>query len=177
MLGVDFVVEKSLVVEPLPDPGDVPVDYACANASLKAADVRRRFSGYAVLGSDTIVVLDGEILGKPADAAGAVEMLLRMCGRQHEVITACSLFVPDCDEEIIVHESTMVWMAEQTMETVKAYVAGGEPLDKAGSYAVQGCGAFMVERLQGSYTNVVGLPMNALVPLMFEKHLLSVRKN
>lgn len=177
MLGVDFAVEVSRTQEPPPGPGAVPVDYACANACIKVSDVRKRFPGYAVLGADTIVVLDGEILGKPADEADAVEMLSRLCGRRHEVITACSLAVPGSGDEIVIHETTMVWMAEQALEVVRSYVAGGEPLDKAGSYAVQGCGAFMVERLHGSYTNVVGLPMNALVLLMLENHVLSVREN
>lgn len=177
MLGVDFSVEASRAVEPQPGTGDVPVEYARANACMKVAEVRERFPGCAILGADTIVVLEGEILGKPADAASAVEMLAALTGRRHKVITACSVVMPGSCEEMVIHATTMVWMAQQPREIVSAYVAGGEPLDKAGSYAVQGCGAFMVDRLEGSYTNVVGLPMNELVPLMLERGILSVRKN
>ncbi len=176
-LGLEFAVEVSSAGEPPPSPSDTPVDYACANACIKARDVARRHEGCAVLGADTIVVLNGEILGKPSGSTHAVEMLSRLCGTRHSVITGCCLVIGPSGAENVFHAVTHVWLARQRAETIRAYVESGEPLDKAGSYAVQGAGAFMVERIEGSWTNVVGLPMDMVVPLLLERKIIAVRKS
>ncbi len=176
-LGVEFDVEVSRAAEPAAGDADLPEDYALSNAYLKTMDVAARFSHAAVLGADTIVVIDGKILCKPSDSSHAFRMLSRLCGRRHTVITSCCLVLPRCRCMRRFSSSTDVWLADQARGTVEAYVRSGEPLDKAGSYAVQGCGAFMVERLDGSYTNVVGLPMEKVVPMLLEEHIISVRKN
>jgi len=176
-LGLDFDVVVSRASEPAAGDADIPEDYALNNAYLKTMDVASRFSRAAVLGADTIVVIDGEILGKPSDSYDAFRMLSRLCGHRHTVITSCCLVLPHCKCMRRFSCSTDVWLADQAGGTVDAYVRSGEPLDKAGSYAVQGCGAFMVERLEGSYTNVVGLPMEHVVPILIEEHIISWREN
>ena len=176
-LGLKFSVEVSRAEEPPPSSADIPLDYACANARIKASEVAERFPGCAVLGADTIVVLDGEILGKPSNRAHAVEMLSRLSGARHTVITGCCLVCKSFGYETMFHASTHVWIAEQRPEIIRAYVQSEEPLDKAGSYAVQGCGAFMVQRIEGSWTNVVGLPMDMVVPFLIDRNIIAAREN
>lgn len=110
-----------------------------------------------VLGSDTVVVLNGEILGKPSDADDASRMLGLLSGRTHEVITAFTLLGSgSCREEAV---RTRVSFREIDEETIGRYVESGEPMDKAGAYAIQGLGGSLVDKVEGSYTNVVGLPV------------------
>lgn len=179
-LGLDFRVEVSRVEEPAATLRDRPVEYACTNARLKAMDVAGRYPGSAVLGADTIVVLNGRILGKPSDQRHAIEMLSQLSGVRHEVITACCLVVTGqtgtVGSEQVFYASSHVYMGELSPEVIKAYVASGEPLDKAGSYAVQGAGAFMVQRIEGSWTNVVGLPMERVVHALLDRQIIMVRK-
>ncbi len=176
-LGLEFSVSVSAAEEPAPSLGDKPLDYACANACIKAREVAARHGDCAVLGADTIVVIEGEILGKPSDSAHAVEMLSRLCGARHTVITGCCLVCTRSGSEDIFHAATDVWLAGQSNEIIRSYVAAGEPMDKAGSYAVQGCGAFMVQRIEGSWTNVVGLPMEMVVPVLLKREIIGVRKS
>ncbi len=180
-LGLDFSVEVSSVEEPAATSQDTPVEYACMNARLKAMDVAGRYPKSAVLGADTIVVLNGRILGKPSDHRHAMEMLSQLSGVRHTVITACCLIVTgqagSLEFEQVFHASTHVYMGELDPEVIKAYVASGEPLDKAGSYAVQGAGAFMVQRIEGSWTNVVGLPMELVVRALLDRKIIVVRKS
>ena len=172
--GVKFSVEPSRAQEPPAEKGQEPLGYASENARIKAMEVASRFPDAAVIGADTIVVLEDKILGKPSGPGQAVEMLSSLCGREHTVITACCLAVINGSR--MFHAQTRVWLAAQDRAVVEAYVAGGEPLDKAGSYAVQGCGAFMVSRLEGSYTNVVGFPMEMVIPVLLQEGVISVRK-
>ncbi len=172
--GIEFVIEPSGAEEPAPGSGDDPLSYAASNAMLKASEVAARFPGSAVLGADTIVVLDDEILGKPSDESHAIEMLTSLCGRRHTVITACCL-LGVTGGEVMFDSATDVWLDAQDARVIRAYVKSGEPLDKAGSYAVQGGGAFMVSRLEGSYTNVVGLPMEKVIPVLLEHHVITVK--
>ncbi len=126
----------------------------------KARAVARRWSGPAVvLGADTEVVLDGALLGKPADAADAMRMLRALRGRSHEVITGVALVESPAGREETAAVATRVTMTGVTDEEIAAYVATGEPLDKAGAYAVQGLGGRLVSSVDGCYTNVVGLPV------------------
>jgi septum formation protein len=122
--------------------------------------------GELVLAADTVVVIDGVVLGKPRDPEDARRMLAWLAGREHTVLTGVALREPSRtggNRESSGIESSRVRMAALSEETIAWYVGTGEPLDKAGSYAVQGLGALFVEEIQGNYTNVVGLPL----PLMY----------
>ena len=112
-----------------------------------------------VLGADTEVVLDGRYLGKPSDVPDALRMLQTLRGRTHEVITGVALVESPGDREETAAVVTRVTMTNATDEDLAAYVATGEPLDKAGAYAVQGRGSLLIDRIDGCYTNVVGLPV------------------
>jgi len=158
-VGVAFVVIPSDTPE-TPRPGELPRAYALRVAEEKARDVARKHPGAWVLGADTIVEIDGEVLGKPRDEADGRRMLRRLSGRTHHVMTAFVL----CDRAGQVHTrqivTSRVTFTLLTEAQIRAYLATGEPFDKAGAYAVQGLGASLVERVEGSYTNVVGLPMD-----------------
>lgn len=118
---------------------------------------------YWILGADTVVVLGETILGKPKDHDEAGSMLLLLSGKEHKVITGFSILDPlgrlAHSEEV----TSLVQVKGLTDEEIRAYIATGEPFGKAGSYAIQGIGSFMVESISGSYTNVVGLPLSALI--------------
>jgi septum formation protein len=127
---------------------------------LRLAEAKARASwqpGELTLGADTVVTLDGQLLGKPADAADARRMLRLLSGRSHQVLTGICLY--DGTETRSAVESTEVEFLELTDEEVDAYVAGGEPLDKAGAYGIQGEASKFVKRVDGCYFNVVGLPL------------------
>jgi septum formation protein len=174
-LGLDFIVQPSESQETLPRPGESPQEYADLNSRLKALDVSRRYPQALSLGADTIVVLDGEILGKPRDKSHALDMLSRLVGRSHEVITSCCIVWPEKRITVEFSASSFVWLAEQDPDVLRAYVATGEPMDKAGSYAVQGIGAFMVEQIEGSYSNVVGLPVDKVIKYLMDLEVLKLK--
>ncbi len=164
-LGLVFGV-RSADVDETPRPGEEPETYVARLALEKAA--RQAFPGELVLGADTIVVLGGELLGKPADAAGAIVMLRRIAGHEHTVFTGVALHEPGSGRNAAVVERSRVRMAAMSDSEIEWYVATGEPLDKAGAYAVQGVGAQYVEEVHGNYTNVVGLPLPATRRLFAE---------
>lgn len=161
-LGIDFTIRPSDLDEPARLPGQRPVDYALAMAALKARDValaiRQESLEALVLGADTIVVLGDDVLGKPRDDAEALDMLTRLSGVEHQVVTGCCLMAPNGEERLF-HAATRVRMRRSSQAELAAYVATGEPRDKAGAYAIQGKAACLVEWVEGSYTNVVGLPL------------------
>lgn len=161
-LGIGFDVVPSAVDEPL-IAGLSPEALARHHAVAKAKDVANRERGY-VLGADTVVVVDGDVLGKPVDEAEAAQMITRLAGRWHEVITGVALVWSDRVEELSV--TTRVQFRALDDGTVRRYAATGEGADKAGAYAVQGMGAGLVERIDGSYSNVVGLPAAETVRLL-----------
>lgn len=121
-----------------------------------------------VVGADTVVVLDGHIFEKPTDTHDAFEMLLRLEGRQHEVISGFCVYDLKKDKEGLQAVRTGVTFKSLSKTEIERYIAVGEGADKAGAYAVQGVGAYLVERLDGSYTNVVGLPLCQVVEMMQE---------
>lgn len=132
---------------------------ACALSKMKALDVLAASDPSWILGADTVVVVGDRILGKPEDEADAMDMLGWLSGRAHQVITGFCLSNPAGE---IVHSeavTTEVSFKELSLDEMSAYIATGEPKGKAGGYAIQGVGAFMVETIYGSYTNVVGLPL------------------
>ena len=158
-LGIPFTVEPSHIPERHP-PGP-PVAALAAVALDKARAVAGRWTAgpAVILGADTEVVLDGRYMGKPCDAADAVRILSALSGRTHEVITGLALVEAPPGREATAAVTTRVTMTAATQEEIAAYVATGEPFDKAGGYAVQGLGARLVARVDGCLTNVVGLPV------------------
>jgi septum formation protein len=158
-LSIPFTVEPSHIPE-LHPPGP-PAAALAAVALDKARAVARRWTaGRAViLGADTEVVLDGRYMGKPRDATDAVRILSALGGRTHEVITGVALVEAPTGREVTAAVTTRVTMAAATQEEIAAYVATGEPFDKAGGYAVQGLGAQLVAHVDGCLSNVVGLPV------------------
>ncbi len=139
-----------------------PARYAAALAEAKAGAVAARCPGRLVLGADTVVVLDGELLEKPDDAAHAERMLARLQGRAHLVHTAIALLGGRAAPRVVGTETTRVEFLPLDAGAIRRYVATGEPLDKAGAYGIQGYGALMVRRVEGCYFNVMGLPLARL---------------
>lgn len=132
-------------------------------ALRKAAAVSHCFEEAIVIGADTLVSFDGELLGKPADADAAVEMLARLSGSCHEVVTGVALVDAGTGREVIWSETTQVYFRALRRAEITAYIATGEAADKAGAYGIQGRGAAFVRRVEGCYFNVVGLPLASLV--------------
>jgi septum formation protein len=155
------VVPGDIPEEPLPD--EEPIDHVLRLAEEKARAVAKSNAGRFFIGADTIVLCDGEIMGKPKDAADAERMLKKLSGIPHEVVTGFAIF--DQERQGAIRESvrTKVYFKQLRDEEINAYIATGCPFDKAGAYAIQGGAAHMVQRIEGSYTNVVGLPLCEVV--------------
>lgn len=143
-----------------------PEDVAMELASLKAWEVARRYKGRWVIGADTVVWIDGRSLGKPTDGKQALEMLQRLQGRVHEVVTGVCLVHEGRGVKRIFFSRTRVRMRSLSPDHLNWYISTGEPLGKAGGYAIQGIGCALIESIDGSYTNVVGLPMAELMVLL-----------
>lgn len=137
--------------------GELPDDHVLRLARDKARAAA--LPGELILAADTIVVLEGRILGKPAGPAEARQMLSGLAGRTHEVYSGVALFDSSSDAVVSASDRSEVRLAALTEQEIAWYVSTGEPLDKAGSYAIQGLGALFVEAIVGNYTNVVGLPL------------------
>ena len=165
LAGVPFDIVVSPAQEPDPDVNEHPAAYAARMARLKAAAVAETHPEAVVLGADSVVAVGETILGKPADAADALRMLRLLSGRGHQVVTGCALFAPGREPEIFT-VATDVTMGVVSDDRLAAYVATGEPMDKAGAYAIQGGAAAFVTTICGSYTNVVGLPLAEVVEVL-----------
>jgi len=162
-VGLVFEVIPALVEE-VPEQGREPAEETVRIALDKALWVAtRQPPGRWVLGADTIVVVDNGILGKPVDEEDAVRMLKMISGRKHRVITGWVIVKSPGEVARTGFVESIVEIRKMDERTIRAYVKTGEPMDKAGAYAVQGIGAFMVKAVQGSYTNVVGLPLCEVV--------------
>ena len=168
LIGVAHTVQPADVDETLL-PGEQPAPHAERLARAKAATVTERLDGEAdalVIGADTIVVVDGDVLGKPRDAAAATGMLRRLAGRSHTVYTAVA--VARGPRVVSGVESVDVTFRTLSDPEIAQYIATGEPMDKAGAYGIQGYGATIVERIVGDYFAVMGLALGRLVRLMAE---------
>lgn len=159
--GLSFSVRPADVDESTRE-GESAGDYVRRLAETKARAVWE--PGETTLGADTTVVLDSEILGKPGDEAEAVDMLTRLAGRGHDVITGYCLF--DGERVEAGAETTRVVFAPMTADEVANYVRSGEPFDKAGGYGIQGLASKFIERVEGCYFNVVGLPIARIYSLL-----------
>jgi septum formation protein len=166
LIGVGFSVQPADVDE-TPLPGEDPVTYASRAARDKALDVATGHPGRLVLGADTVVEVDHEILGKPSSVDDAASMLQRLSGRSHLVHTALALVTDAACHEVV--DSARVEFLDLTDEMIRWYVATGEPMDKAGAYAIQGLGGLLVVGVEGSPHTVVGLPVHRL-PELFAAH-------
>ena len=163
MLRIPFEIEPSGIDEVV-HPGEAPRDYVLRVAREKGEAVARRRPGRLVLAADTEVVLDGEVFGKPADAAGAVGMLLRLQGRTHQVLTGVTVARGGRLEQAL--DVTAVTFRPADEAALCDYVATGEPLDKAGAYAVQGLGGALIARIEGDVFGVMGLPLRLVIDLL-----------
>ncbi|HZQ90333.1 MAG TPA: Maf family protein [Terriglobales bacterium] len=162
---IEFRVCPPEVVEEL-HPGELPIHFARRMAEAKAHWVFAREQGATVLGADTIVTVGDCVLGKPRDQDDAMQMLRQLSGRTHQVTTGICLI--GGDTELLEDETTEVVMSEISEDEIRAYVATGEPMDKAGAYAIQGMASRWVSRIDGDYCNVVGLPVARVWGLMRE---------
>lgn len=162
-IGVPFSVQPAHIDE-TPEAAESAGDYVERLAREKALAVAVNCPGRQVLGSDTSVVLDGTILGKPTDKNEAKAMLARLSGKAHQVMTAIALAKDThCVSELVVTNVTFRALSEAEID---AYVATGEPMDKAGSYGIQGLGGIFVKELRGSYSAVVGLPLQETAAIL-----------
>ena len=166
-LGLRFEVDPPHREEDSPPPGEDPDDYAGRVSAAKANEVAARRPDAIVLAADTVVVLDGDVLGKPGDAAEARAMLARLSGREHAVHTWVTVLAP-VGARATGTEVTRVRFRTLQSEEIDAYVATGEPFDKAGAYGIQAFGATLVEGVRGCYFNVMGLPVVRLLALLEE---------
>jgi septum formation protein len=172
--GIAFITRSTNIPE-LPRKGEAPRDFALRMAREKALAVFQERPDDFVLGADTIVIIDSEILRKPRDEADAARMLCLLSGRTHQVTTAVCLAgpmgarQPKTGFEDKRSETTSVTIAKLSEEDIRSYIATGEPMDKAGAYGIQGVASRWISRIEGDYFNVVGLPV-ALVYRMLKEH-------
>ena len=165
LAGIPFSVVPAHINEEVL-PGEQPNDHVMRLSREKAQAVAARAEGRLFIGADTVVVLDGRIMGKPSDEREAHEMLSALSGRTHEVITGFTLF--DRESGVCLSRSvgTEVTFRAIGDGEIRAYIASGCPMDKAGAYAIQGRAVHFVRSIHGSYTNVIGLPMAELYELL-----------
>ncbi|HUS18211.1 MAG TPA: Maf family protein [Terriglobales bacterium] len=165
--GIEFTVKTADIPE-FPQPHEAPEAFARRLAREKAAAIWKNSPQAFVLAADTIVVTPDEVLGKPADPSDAARMLRQLSGQTHEVLTAVCLKTPAGHEDVR-HQVTRVHMGAIDEPEIAFYVAHGEPMDKAGAYAIQGIASRWIDRIEGDFFNVVGLPL-ALVYRMLRDH-------
>ncbi len=168
-IGLPFTVIPSQAEENIPE-GILPQVAVESLSLLKAADVAKsQPDGTIVIGADTVVVLNGQILTKPKDTEEAKEMLTRLSGRKHSVLTGLTVMRVSDGKSISVAEETDVYFKNLTDGEIASYCRTGEPLDKAGAYGIQGLGGLLIEKIDGDYYNVVGLPLSRLGRLLQEE--------
>lgn len=177
-IGLTFVVRPSNVVESLHE-GDSDTSASAVTqrlALLKAINVAECFDDAIIIGADTLVSFETGLLGKPTDDDDAFEVLTRLSGACHQVVTGVALVDACTGREVVWSETTQVYFREVSADEINAYIATGEAADKAGAYGIQGRGATFVRRIDGCYFNVVGLPLASFVEHLsnFRSHHVSV---
>lgn len=168
-IGIEFTVVKSVADESSINPEGIPVSvYVQELALLKATEVKSRVSAKnaIVIGADTVVSVDGKILGKPANDEEAYNMLKSLSGKKHQVYTGYCGISTDDGSAVCESVCTDVTFAELSDEEIYDYIHTGECNDKAGAYGIQGKGVMLVEKIEGDYFNVVGLPVRSLVNML-----------
>jgi septum formation protein len=175
--GIAFVVQPTDIPE-VPRPAEAPRAFAERMAREKALTVFRQRPDDFVLGADTIVIVDAEILGKPRDAADAARMLRLLSGRRHQVTTGVCLVGPqprtenrqlEAGFEDVRSETTIVAVAALSDDDIRSYISTSEPMDKAGAYAIQGRASRWIPHIEGDYFNVVGLPVSLVYKMLRER--------
>jgi septum formation protein len=169
-IGLTFEVRPSDIVEPplnmhvggVSNP-DTASQVTQKLALLKATDIAQHFDEAIIIGADTLVSLEGKLLGKPTDDADAFEMLTHLSGTCHEIVTGVALVDAGTEREIVWAETTQVYFRELHSTEIDAYISSGEASDMAGAYGIQGRGAAFVRRIEGCYFSAVGLPLASLV--------------
>ncbi|MEI9475829.1 MAG: Maf family protein [Deltaproteobacteria bacterium] len=165
-IGLDFDVIPSRVDEEGFVQGETPREHVLRLSEAKASDLGKQYPDCWVIGADTIVYVDGVILGKPKDREEAMEMLRQLSGKEHSVLTGFSVNHVGKGKKDREAVQTSVKVKPLTEAEMRWYVQSGEPFDKAGGYGIQGIGSFMIESIRGSYTNVVGLPVCELIQML-----------
>ncbi len=166
-LGIDFETLVSDADEGKIDKNSVPVSiYVQELALLKATAVAEKVKNAIIISADTVVCLGGEILGKPKDEENAKEMLRFLSGKCHSVFTGICVMDARTLKSVCSREESKVYFKELSEERIADYVKTGEPLDKAGAYAVQGLGGMLVEKTEGDFLNIIGLPANRLCDIL-----------
>ena len=162
LTGLDFIVRVADIDETM-DPGRAPFEEVARVSRMKALAVSRE-PGDVVIAADTIVVCQGQVLGKPRDEEDAFRILSLLSGRDHEVMTGMTVLK---DEEIVTHtEVTKIHFRDLHPDEIRAYIASGEPMDKAGAYGIQGGAALFADQMEGDYYNVMGLPVCRLAMIL-----------
>jgi septum formation protein len=161
-IGVEFEIAPSQTEE-RPHPDEAPADYITRIARAKVIAVARGRDAGLVIGADTIVVLDGRLMGKPEDQTAAEKMIAQLSGRWHAVMTGVALYDIETTSEVADCDKTLVKFSRLNEREIRWYVSTGEPMDKAGAYGIQGLGGLFVDEIAGNYYNVVGLP----IPLVY----------
>ncbi len=178
-IGLEFDVVPSNVNEPVIEAGEGPSDYTVRLAKLKAEDVfnKRKKRNVCVIAADTVVFIDNRPIGKPSSRDEAFSMLSLLSGRGHEVFTGVYIAanVEDTPKSRSFCARSQVVINSLNPQMIWAYIETKEPFDKAGAYAVQGIGAFMVKEIHGSYTNVIGLPMTELIEVLLDLWAIGLR--
>jgi len=172
-----YLLEKAgLSIEVIPSQFDeatvamtAPETYVKVLAEAKAGEIADRFSDRWVIGADTIVTVDRDVLGKPTSSSNARRMLRQLSGRVHQVFTGYCICCRQRQRMIADVVKTDVQFKELSEAEIDWYIATGEPFDKAGAYAIQGIGTFLVKRIEGSYTNVVGLPVCEVIEVLIKE--------
>jgi septum formation protein len=168
ILGIPFSVVAPTTDEAV-RAGETPEEYVVRVAREKAIEVAGRVSGSVVLSADTVVTLDDEILGKPRNREDAVRMLEKLSGREHQVYTAVCLTEPSTGRIREGLDKTTVWFKPLTPDEILRYIDRENVMDKAGAYAIQGFASVFIPRIEGSYSNVMGLPLALVYDLLLRK--------
>lgn len=164
-IGLSFQI-KACSVDESPLPGLSPPELVELLAKKKAAAAARELNDGIVIGADTVVVWQGQVLGKPRNGDEAFEMLLKLQGCSHEVYTGVAVIDVSSGKALVQHEKTRVSFSPLDEREIRLYIDSGEPLDKAGAYGVQGLAAVFITKIEGCYTNVVGLPLAMLTSML-----------
>jgi len=170
-LGLEFTIVPAAIDESC-HPAEPPQDFARRMAATKARTVAGTNPAACVLGADTVVALEGQIFGKPKSQEEAVAMLTTLQGRTHQVTTGFAIVAKNRNIDLLDTVTTQVTFGIFPEPILRAYVASNEPMDKAGAYGIQGVGSFLVHSISGSCSNVVGLPVHAVVRALLDQSLL-----
>lgn len=172
-LGLQFTT-KPADIDETPEPEESAEDFVRRMAAGKAESIASLHPDAVVIGADTVISHHGEILGKPTSPAEALTILQKLQGTNHIVMTALGLYCREDNLAATLVGATTVTFGRFPKEVLDAYIRSGEPMDKAGAYAIQGQGGFLIEKINGSCSTVIGLPMNELVTLLLSHRVISV---